>query len=153
MTELIQLLTGMLGSVGFAMIFRLPFRYLPLAALGGLLNWGSYLGCFALSGALFLSCFVASALSALYAELLAKYLRAPTTLFLIPAVIPSIPGSNLYYTLQAAVDGNLAATLENALLTCKWAFGIAGGISLVGIIFVMIRNAEKDHANKNNHKR
>ena len=29
MTELIQLLTGMLGSVGFAMIFRLPFRYLP----------------------------------------------------------------------------------------------------------------------------
>lgn len=143
MKEFIQLLTGMLGSVGFAMIFRLPFRYLPLAALGGLLNWGSYLGCFALSGKLFLSCFVASALSALYAELLAKYLRAPTTLFLIPAVIPSIPGSNLYYTLQAAVDGDLANTLDNALLTCKWAFGIAAGISLVGIIFVMLRNARK----------
>lgn len=143
MTECIQLLTGMLGSVGFALIFRLPYRYLPLAALGGLLNWGSYLLSFFLTDKLFLSCFLAAALSALYAELLAKYLRAPTTLFLIPAVIPSIPGSNLYYTLEAAVDGNFAAVGENALLTCKWAFGIAAGISLVGILLVMIRNASK----------
>ena len=143
MTELIQLLTGMLGSVGFALIFRLPYRYLPLAALGGLLNWGSYLTFFALSDKLFLSCLAASAISALYAELLAKRLRAPTILFLIPTVIPSIPGSNLYYTLEAAVSGDLAAVGKNALLTCQWAFGIAAGISLVSILFVMLRNNKK----------
>ena len=143
MTELIQLLTGTLGSVGFALIFRLPMRYLPLAALGGLLNWDTYLAVFALSDEIFLSCFVAAAFSALYAELLARYLRAPATLFLIPAVIPSIPGSNLYYTLEAAVEGNLPALGKNALLTCKWAFGIAAGISLVGILFVMLRNHKK----------
>ena len=135
MTELIQLLTGMLGSVGFAMIFRLPFRYLPLAALGGLLNWGSYLGCFALSGALFLSCFVASALSALYAELLAKYLRAPTTLFLIPAVIPSIPGSNLYYTMFGVVRGDWGYAAKNALLTAEYALALAAGMSIVFVLF------------------
>ena len=143
MTELIQLLTGTLGSVGFALIFRLPMRYLPLAALGGLLNWGAYLGCFALSDKLFFSCLAAAALSALYAELLAKPLRAPATLFLIPAVIPSIPGSNLYYTLKDAVHGNFVGMAQNALLTCKWAFGIAAGISLVGILFVMLRGAKK----------
>ena len=143
MTALIQLLTGTLGSVGFALIFRLPMRYLPLAAVGGLLNWGTYLALFALTDKLFLSCFVAAALSALYAELLAKYLRAPSTLFLIPAVIPSIPGSNLYYTLEAAVDADLAALGKNALLTCKWAFGIASGISIIGILFVILRNHKK----------
>lgn len=140
MTEIIQLFTGMLGSLGFALIFRLPYRYLPLAALGGLLNWGSYLAFFALSDRLFLSCLMASALSALYAELLAKRLRAPTTLFLIPTVIPSIPGSNLYYTLEAAVSADFAAAGKNALQTCQWAFGIAAGVSLVSILFVMIRN-------------
>lgn len=144
MNEYIQLLTGMLGSVGFALIFRLPYRYLSLAALGGLINWGSYLLFFLLTDKLFLSCFLAAALSALYAELLAKYLRAPTTLFLIPAVIPSIPGSNLYYTLEAAVGGDPGAVGENALLTCKWAFGIAAGISLVGILFVMLRSIPKN---------
>ena len=143
MTEIIQLFTGMLGSLGFALIFRLPYRYLPLAALGGLLNWGSYLAFFALSDRLFLSCLMASALSALYAELLAKRLRAPTTLFLIPTVIPSIPGSNLYYTLEAAVSADFASVGKNAHGTCQWAFGIAAGVSLVSILFVMIRNNKK----------
>ena len=137
MDALIQLLTGALGSVGFAMIFRLRPSFLPLAALGGLLNWGSYLLLFHFTEGLFLSCLVASALSAVYAELLAKWLHAPATVFLVPTVIPSIPGSNLYYTMAAAVAGDLAGTAQNALLTAEYAFGIAAGISIVWAAFAI----------------
>lgn len=136
----VQLLTGALGSLGFAMIFRLRARYLPLAVLGGLLNWGAYLLLYALTGQIFLSCLVAAMAASLYSELLARYLRAPTTIFLVPAVIPSIPGSNLYYTMQAAVGGDLSGVLENAILTVKWAFGIAGGISIMVVVFLLIRS-------------
>lgn len=137
--DLVQLLTGAIGSVGFALIFRLRGRYLPLAAIGGLLNWGGYLLLFHLTGHLFFSCLVSSMAAALYAELLARRLRAPATLFLVPAVIPSIPGSNLYYTMQAAVRGNYALVGENAIGTLKWAFGIAGGISIIVVFFAVWR--------------
>ena len=136
----IQLITGSLGSVGFALVFRLRYRFLPLAALGGLLNWGAYLLFHHLCSSVFVACLIASALSALYAEVLAKRLRAPAPLFLIPAVIPSIPGSNLYYTMAAAVSGDLAGVTENALATCIWALGIAAGISAVLALLVIGRN-------------
>lgn len=142
MDEFIQLLCGALGSVGFAMIFRLRPSFLPLAAVGGLLNWGSYLLLLHLTDALFLSCLVASALSAVYAELLAKWLRAPATVFLVPTVIPSIPGSNLYYTMAAAVAGDLAGMAQNAILTAEYAFGIAAGISIVWAIFAIHSTAK-----------
>ena len=140
MTPWVQLITGSLGSVGFALVFRLRYRFLPLAALGGLLNWGAYLLLRHFSASIFLACLVASALSALYAEVLAKRLRAPAPLFLIPAFIPSIPGSNLYYTMAAAVGGDLAGVTENALATCIWALGIAAGISAVLALLVIGRN-------------
>ena len=40
---IIQLITGMLGSLGFALLFGLKKQYLIVASLGGLLNWGLYL--------------------------------------------------------------------------------------------------------------
>ena len=140
MTWWIQLITGALGSVGFALVFRLRYRFLPLAALGGLLNWGTYLLLRHLSVSLFVACLVASALSALYAEVLAKRLRAPAPIFLIPAFIPSIPGSNLYYTMEVAVGGDLDGVVENALATCTWALGIAAGISAVLALLVIGKN-------------
>ena len=151
---LVQLITGTLGSVGFAAIFRLRHRFLPLAALGGFLNWGCYLVCFHFTGEIFLSCLIASGLSCLYAELLAMRLRAPAPLFLIPAFIPSIPGSNLYYTLEAVVRRDTAAITSNAVTTCLWAFGIAAGISAVWASFAMARNIIRlyrttHHAKKN----
>ena len=138
MNEWIQLLCGSIGSVGFAMIFRLRPSFLPLAALGGFVNWGSYLLLFRWTDELFLSCLLASAITAAYAEILAKRLHAPTTVFLVPAVIPSIPGSNLYYTLSAVVRGDWPSVAENAILTAEYAFGIAAGVSIVWVGFVMI---------------
>ena len=49
-TALIQLLTAFVSSLGFSMLFGLRRRFLPYAALGGLLCWGVYLGMSAWTG-------------------------------------------------------------------------------------------------------
>ncbi len=139
MEGLIQLLTGTLGSVGFALIFRQKPKYLPLAALGGFLNWGAYLLLYHFIGSVFVPCLLAAALVAVCSELLAKRLRAPATVFLVPAFIPSIPGSNLYYTMAGVVHGNAAAAWQEAMKTAEWAFGIAAGISVVFAALAMLR--------------
>ena len=38
-TFLIQLITSAIGSIGFAMIYRVAGKYLPFAALGGVLTF------------------------------------------------------------------------------------------------------------------
>ena len=62
---------------------------------------------------------------------MAKVLKTPATLFVIPAIIPLVPGGSLFYTMSCAVHGDL----ENARLygtrTGECALAIAAGISIV----------------------
>ncbi len=57
---------------------------------------------------IFFPSLAASAFGALYAEVLARWLKAPSTLFFIVAMIPLIPGSTLYYSMSCAVYGQRA---------------------------------------------
>ncbi len=132
MTEsLIQIVTAFLGSLGFALLFGLRRRYVLPASVGGMLSWGIYLllSRFLPSG--FLSCLIASACAVLYAELLARLLRTPATVFVIPAVIPLVPGSSLYYAMSCVVQKDFAAAREFGMTTLEFSLAIAAGMSFV----------------------
>ena len=104
---IVQLLTAFVGSLGFGLLFGLRRRYLVPAGLGGMLSWGLYLLLSLLLPSPFLVCLLAAAFSMLWAELMAHLLRSPTTLFLVPAVIPLVPGSSLYYAMSCVVRKDL----------------------------------------------
>ncbi len=135
MTELtkiiIQLVTAFLGSGGFSMLFGLRRRYLVLASMGGMLGWVIYLAVNAWLHSGFLSCLVAAAFGLVYAEVLARRLKTPATLFVIPAIVPLVPGGTLYYAMSYAVRGELDAAREYGLETLEYALAIAAGISFV----------------------
>ena len=129
---MVQLLTAFTGSLGFCLIFRLRRKYLLSASLGGVLTCGVYLAAAGTLDGILLPTLIASAFAALYAELLAWLLRAPTTLFLTTAlVIPLIPGRTLYYATYYAVRQEMAQAQSYAAQTAQYALGIALGASLV----------------------
>ena len=130
-TALIQLLTAFLSSLGFSMIFGLRRRFLVYAALGGLLCWGIYLGMDAWTHREFLSCLLAAAFAVVYAELLARWLKTPATLFVVPSILPLVPGGSLYYTMENVVHGRLEAARRFGMQTLIVALAIAAGISFV----------------------
>ena len=138
-----QLLTAFVGSLGFAILFHLRPRLLPWAALGGFLCWGCYLACCGYLEGVFFPCLLASAFAELYEEVLARLLRAPSTLFYVPAVIPLVPGGSLFHTMSAAVRNNWAAAGAYGTTTGLSALGIAVGMSLVWALVFMVREAEK----------
>ena len=76
--QIIQLLSGAAGSVGFGLIFNLRKKYLPLVAAGGFLGWLVYLLCsrYIWEG-VFLPTLAASFATAIFAEVLATRLRLP----------------------------------------------------------------------------
>ena len=132
MTEaLIQIVTAFLGSLGFALLFGLRRKNVLPAALGGMLSWSVYLLLSRLLASPFLACLAASACSVLYAELLARLLRTPATVFVIPAVIPLVPGSSLYYAMSCVVQKDLATAREYGTTTLEFSLAIAAGMSFV----------------------
>ena len=132
MTEaLIQITTAFVGSLGFALLFGLRRRYVLPAAVGGMLSWGVYLLLSRFLPSDFLACLIASACAVLYAELLARLLRTPATVFVIPAVIPLVPGSSLYYAMSCVVQKDFAAAREFGMTTLEFSLAIAAGMSFV----------------------
>lgn len=135
----LQLIMAFIGSFGFSMIFRLRKNLWCIASMGGVFCWGAYLLAMYFTGHIFVSGLLASALAAFYADMLAVRKEAPTPLFLIPSVVPLIPGSTLYYTMSAAVQGNASDVSRYGSLTIQYALSIAAGICIVWTILSILR--------------
>jgi len=140
---LYQLLTAFFGSLGFSLIFNVGKRYLVPASLGGILSWAVYLLCYDYFHIdLMVSTVISAACCQIYAEILARIMKCPTTVFYIPAVVPLIPGGSLYNTMYAAVYKDWAQFQNYGMQTLQVTLGIAVGISFVsGILYVITKYA------------
>lgn len=131
-TIVLQLLTAFLGSIGFSLLFGMRGKHLIPASLGGVLVWGLYiLFSMLIHDEGFMACLIAAAAAVIYAEALAHLRKCPATIFVIPAIIPLVPGSGLYYTMANAVRGNIADAKLYGSQTLETALAIAAGISFV----------------------
>lgn len=140
---ILQLFMAWAGSIGFCLLFHLRKKLILPASLGGLFSWAIYLlGAHYCKG-IFIPTLLASAFSALYAEIHARWMKAPATIFFTPAVVPLIPGSTLYYTMSYAVQGKWEVSGSYGLTTVQYALGIAAGISLVWALCDMERKLRR----------
>lgn len=147
--RILQVLYAFLGAYGFALIFNQKpvARALP-AALGGALSWSAYLLAEHFGFSVFLSALVAAFCACVYAELLARSLKAPATVFSAAAVIPLIPGGSLFYTAQSAINGDRAGFVSYGLSTLEMALGIAVGFAAVTAIFFIYAKIALGFKNK-----
>ena len=125
---IVQLATAFTGSIGFALLFNVPAAHLMPAGFGGFLGWAAYL----LLGLWYqgdvLRFFAASIAFTLYAESLARIKKTPSTVFLVPAAIPLVPGASLYRSMRFTVDGAWMDFMNQIVYTLFLASAIAGGI-------------------------
>lgn len=143
----IQILMGYLGSLGFNILFNIRGRKLMLASFGGLISWAVFLALTPLLPSESIRYFLAAAAVTLYGEVFARVEKTPTTTFLVPSVIPLIPGSSLYYTMSYALNKQWAAFSQQGFYTLQLALALAVGIiavtTLVRLLTVGIRQLRK----------
>ncbi len=140
---LTQLITSFFGSLGFALIFNVQKKKLFPCAVGGVICCGVYLLFFeCLTPHLFLANFAASAACQIYAEVLARVFKSPSTVFYITALIPMIPGGSLYRTMDAAVSRDWQLFRYHGTQTIYTTLGLAIGISLVSGILHLYRSTK-----------
>ena len=89
----VQLASAFAGSLGFALLFHVRREKLLLASLGGLLAWGVYLLMGWASDQDVVRYFAASVVLTVYAEVLARLVKCPATLFWSLPPSPSFPAA------------------------------------------------------------
>ena len=129
--EMIQILTGSIGSLCFGILFNLKGKRLLAGAIGGLLSWGIFVVLSELIASEALNYFIVSVLISIYAEIVAKQVKTPTTPIITTALIPLIPGGSLYYTVASAFDSSFGVFSQKAIYTLKLATSLALGMILV----------------------
>lgn len=131
MSGLVQILMGTLGTFGFNILFNIRGRKLLLATLGGFISWAVFLALEPLVPGEAFRYFISAVVITVYGELLARAEKTPTTTFLVPSIIPLIPGSALYYTMNYALNEQWSQFAEQAFYTLQLALALAVGIIAV----------------------
>lgn len=138
--NIIMVVAAVIGTVGFSLMLRLKHDRIPVIAVSTALCYSIYLLALHFGMADFMANFLAALFAALASEFLAKHIKAPVTVFLTPTILPLVPGSTLYYTIESFFKGDLRLALHYFASTGRTIGAILLGIVIVNTIMKCIRN-------------
>lgn len=139
MQTVLSLISALLGSLGFALIFHVNRRYLVTSSLGGMLGWGVYLLVSRFGTGLFLPTFAASAFVCVWSEVFARLKKTPANQYLIVGLLPLIPGASLFYAMQSLMEQNAVQARVHGMDLAMYTLGIAAGVSATLTLLEMAR--------------
>ena len=140
---LIPVVSSLIGTMGFGVLFNAHGKKLALISLGGMLCCLFYLTVIWLSVNEILSCLLSSVLVSIYAEILARKLKTPVSTFSIPCLIPLIPGGALYYSIKFALSSDLLSFVSRATHTISIAAALSLGVIIVNTVTRVILKPSK----------
>ncbi|MBR4949770.1 MAG: threonine/serine exporter family protein [Clostridia bacterium] len=129
--EILQIIASFIGSMGFAILFNIRGNRLFAASIGGLLSWLFFILINKAIGSEVVAYFLVSCIISVYAEIMARIMKSPTTTFVITSLIPMIPGGSLYYTMVSAFQNNGNDFFQKATHTLELAAALALGVVVV----------------------
>ena len=148
--DFLQVLTGCLGAIGFAILFNIRGKKFAAVAFAGFYSWLLFLvlGFFISSEPT--RYIIVSSIVTLYSEIMARVLKTPASAFTITSLIPLIPGSSLYYTMEFGLEKNWDKFIDIGIATLQYASSLALGI-IIGTaltkagheIKILIKNRNK----------
>ncbi len=135
---LLECAAGIVGCIGFSILFNIHRMGIVLGCIGGVIGWGAYCIVIALDGSGATAMLVSSAVVAVYAEVMARARKSPAIGYLVVSLIPLIPGSSLYYTMTYMVRGEMADFGNKGFDTIVLTGMMAVGILLISTAVRMI---------------
>ena len=133
MTLFIQICAVFIGCVAFSIVYKAKPSRLIFCGLGASLTWLVYALLDLKTDNLLLISIGAAAFATLFAETFARITKAPATIYLIPCILPLVPGGSLYYTTSALVNGQEEQFSMFGQRTLYTSLGISVGIIVVSI--------------------
>lgn len=145
--NIISVLAASLGTVGFSLMLRLRRNRLPIVAVSTAICYSLYLLALHFSMADFVANFLASVFAAFASEFLARRVKAPVTVFLLPTILPLVPGASLYYTIESFFRSDFGRALYYFSALGRTIGAILLGIITVNTIMKCIHNYKQSKKN------
>ena len=146
--EIVMLITAAISTLGFSILFYVHPRRLLVATLGGVLTTAVYLLAGRFVGGELFPNLLAALMGAGFSEIMARVTKVPVPVYMVPCVIPLVPGGGLYETMFSFVTGNYAAAATAGMRTLQIALGIAGGIVIASVLGIIFRPRSKAPRNR-----
>lgn len=131
----LKLLWAVLGTIGFCIIFHVPKRSIFPATVNSLFAWILYWTALDNELSPVLATFFSACAVALLADIFARTLKEAATVYIIPGIMPLVPGAGIYYTLYAFINGSSQTAMEKGSETLMIAGAIA--VALISVSFVV----------------
>lgn len=131
---LIIVFSGIIGTLGFALVFRMTKKKIIWAVIGGGLTCVVYaLSCSFFSHEFFQNVFPALFATA-YSEAFARITKSPSTPYIACSIISLVPGGKLFYTMYYFITSDMESFRTTLYQTARISAGLAVGIIIVSVI-------------------
>lgn len=143
-----EFIFAFLGTLGFAIIFNVPLRHMPVASAIGGLGWVTYHIAMYYGMTIPIACFLGACMVGLTSDIASRICKDAATIFVIPGVLPLVPGAGTYYTMLAIVEGNLEEAAATGVQTLAMAGAISLGLLVIGTVIQIIRGVSANISKK-----
>ena len=134
------------GTLGYAFLLNAPMNTVLPASLTGLLGYVIYELMINLLGqSMIFSYFIATVIIAVICEFAARIMRMPSTIFLLTALVPLVPGYTFYCAMLAMVENNGFQAAAFGLEAVQIVAAIAVGAAVTSVIFRALTVPRKKH--------
>ena len=132
---IIQVIGAFVGVTAVSVYFGVSRRFLFFSGFAGAFSWFVYLLLLKAGAKELLGVFVATLISALISNIFARILKAPVTTFLIPSILPTVPGVGMYRIVYYMLFGDMEMSGYYFTYVLQIAAMIAIGIFIMETIF------------------
>lgn len=140
-----ECMAAALGCISFCILFNAHGKGSLLCVLGGVLGWIVYRGAEAIGGSSIAATLASSIFIAVYSEVMARIRKYPAISYLVIAMIPLIPGSSLYYTINCIVRDDMAMFSRQGMQAIESTGLLAAGILVVSTTVRMWNQWKMNH--------
>ena len=131
----IQLVASFIAVASFSINLEVPKKYIGIVGTVGAIAWITYLICSYFGVSDILSYFISTLVVAIISMVLSKILNAVSTIFLIPGILPTVPGIAMYKMIYSLINNET----NEAKYYLSQAIFIAVGIALAIFITESIK--------------
>ena len=131
----IHVIFSYLAAVGFAVFLNSPKKTLYVAGGIGMISWVIYVLLMRINIDMMTSNFIGASIAALLSEILARKMKKPTILFIVPGIITLIPGLGLYNTMSYVVEGDFQLAFTTGANVLLASGAIALGVIVISSLF------------------
>ncbi len=137
---LVPCLAAFIAGIGFCVYYNIHGKNIVIASLCGAFAYAVYLLFGNFFETNFMPYFIAGVFIGIYSEVAAYIFRTPVTVYLMPGIVPLVPGLTIYKTMEACFGGDLSAFGTGLVDTLKIAGAISLGMILASYFVKAIKN-------------